>query len=394
MSTALTTLALALAALPTLRLALIVLGAAWHARRPAPPPVALPHLDVLVPAFNESLVLERTVRSLLHSDHPDLRVLVIDDGSEDGTGAIARALAADPRVRAICLPRNGGKAAALNAGLDHATGPHLATVDADTQVSAAALRLLTTRLCEPGVAAAAANVKVGNRERWITRMQSLEYIAALQLDRRAQDVIGCITTVPGAAAAFRLSAVREVGGYSGETRTEDTDLTLSLLRAGHRVVFEPRAHALTEAPQSLTALLRQRVRWIAGFAQCTWKHRAALLRPTVLGWIGLPNLLYTQLVVLLLPLPALLGAAWTGAYTTKGTIAAIGSVVAVQTALAAWAVWLDRERARDLPLLPVQLTLWPVLLLTASLLAWSRLLVGAQVPWSSPARHGTVPAPR
>lgn len=387
-------LALLVAALLGVRSLLIIGGAAWHASRPKPAPSGpLPHLDVLVPAYNEVLVLEATVRRLLASDHPDLHVWIIDDGSTDGTPALARRLAETlPRVMAVCCPTNRGKAAALNTGLEHAPGPHIATVDADTHVATTALSLLAHRLDQAAVSAVAANVKVGNRDSWLTRMQSLEYITALQLDRRAQDVLGCVTTVPGAAAVFRGEAVRAVGGYSSETRTEDTDLTLALLRAGHRVVFEPRALAFTEAPATWRALFRQRLRWMAGFLQCLWKHRGAFFRPNALGWLGMPNLLYTNLLVFLLPLP-LIWAALTAPVVSPWSllVGVVTSVGVVQAGLAVWAVWLDREDPRDLPLVPVQLALWPWGLTVVAVVVWGRLAVGAGVPWYRPERRGLEP---
>lgn len=206
----------------------------WRIQRSrGPDPNDVEPLTVVVPAWNEERVIERTVRSLLASDLSDLTVIVVDDGSTDGTADRVDALvAADPRVTLVRQPVNAGKAAALNAGIEAARTAVVATVDADTLVDPACLRWLVATRRQEGADAVAANVRVGNRRAVITRWQSLEYVAGLNLDRRALHRLGLITTVPGACALWRRDAVRAVGGFSSDTLAEDTDLTVTLLATG------------------------------------------------------------------------------------------------------------------------------------------------------------------
>lgn len=379
----------AVSALATARLALLFVAAGFELRRgrPAPAGPLLP-VTVVVPAFNEERVLEGTVASLLASDHPDLEIVLVDDGSTDGTALLARRLAErHPRVRALILPRNGGKAAALNAGIAGSTRPHVVTVDADTLLAPDALR----RLCEalgPGVDAVASNVKVGNRLKWINVWQSLEYVVGLNLHRRAQAGLGCITTIPGAACAFRRDALLAVGGYSTDTVVEDTDLTLTLLEHGRRVVYEPRAVALTEAPDTVGGLFRQRTRWARGYLQCLWKHRRSFLRADTLGWFGMPDLLFVNVLVYgLVPLsvPGLLSLlAPAGASAFLGALA---SLFALDLAIAAGAYLVDREDLREVPHVPLRRLLWPWFLLAVfAVAAWRTLAGGAG--WGKPARRG------
>ncbi len=379
----------AISALVTVRLGILLVAAGVQlARRRPRAEGPLPRVSVIVPAYNEERVLEGTVASLLGSDHPDLEVLVVDDGSTDGTAALARALAArHPRVRALIQPRNGGKAAALNTGIAAATGAQVVTVDADTLVAPDTVRVLCEALT-PGVDAVASNVKVGNRTRWLTRWQSVEYVVGLNLHRRAQAALGCITTIPGAACAFRREALAHVGGFSTDTVVEDTDLTLGLLAAGRRVVYEPAAIAYTEAPDTLVGLFRQRTRWARGYLQCLWKHRRNFLRLDTLGLFGMPDLLFVNvLVYALVPLSA---PGLVGLFAPAGLDAFLGALVsffALDLAIAAAAYRVDREDVRELVHVPVRRLLWPWFLLVVFGVAVGRTLRGS-AGWGKPARRG------
>lgn len=232
--------------------ALVVLSAAdWVIRfvRPLPtaPPsgAAWPAVAVIVPAFNEERVIDGTIDSLLRGDYPDLRVVVVDDGSTDGTWPRIQAWEArDSRVIGVRQHPNGGKAAALDAGVAAGGTDLVVTVDADTVLEPDAIRrLVAPFLHDPRLGAVAGNVKVGNRRGLVTIFQSIEYVTGLNLGRRTQHLLGCVTTVPGAAAAWRRAAIDAVGGVPGDTRVEDTDLTIAVGRAGWRVVYQPEAVA-------------------------------------------------------------------------------------------------------------------------------------------------------
>ncbi|MEO6909027.1 MAG: glycosyltransferase family 2 protein, partial [Abditibacteriaceae bacterium] len=138
------------------------------------------------------------------------------------------------------------------------------------------------------IAAVAGNVKVGNRDNVLTRWQAIEYITSQNLDRRAYGLLNAITVVPGAIGAWRLSAVRAVGGYVTDTLAEDMDLTWRLRCADWTIVNETGAIAFTEAPDTLGALFKQRFRWAYGTLQCLMKHRRALGRNGVFGKVMLP----------------------------------------------------------------------------------------------------------
>jgi peptidoglycan-N-acetylglucosamine deacetylase len=271
--------------------------------RPVPVAAASyrPTVAVLIPAYNEEKVIERTVHAALASDYPDLRVIVIDDGSRDRTLEVARNAFAGEEAsgRVLILTKaNSGKAEALNFGLQHLRDEEIFVgIDADTVIAPNAISRLVPHFLNRHVAAVAGNAKVGNRVNLWTRWQALEYITSQNFERRALNTLGAVSVVPGAIGAWRTSAVREVGGYQTDTVAEDADLTMALLRRGYRVEYEDLALAYTEAPVNANGLMRQRFRWSFGILQSVWKHRSAFARQGVLGWVALPNIVIFQILL-------------------------------------------------------------------------------------------------
>ncbi len=259
------------------------------------PPVA-----VLIPAFNEEKVIVNTVQAVLDSDYPSLRVIVVDDGSKDSTYEVAcEAFRREiERGQVLVLTKeNSGKAEALNFGLSYAEEEIFVGIDADTIIAPDAISKLVDHFADPEVAAVAGNTKVGNRVNLWTRWQALEYITSQNFERRALDVFGAVTVVPGAIGAWRTLAVRAAGGFHPDTVAEDADLTMSLLEQGGRVYYEDRALAWTEAPTHPSGLMRQRFRWSFGILQAVWKHRRVFARKGTLGWVALPNIVIFQILL-------------------------------------------------------------------------------------------------
>ena len=259
-----------------------------------------PSVAVIVPAYNEEKVIARTVRSILASDYPNVKAIVVDDGSKDNTYELTRATFAEDiaagRLLVLTKP-NGGKAAAANFALQHVAEEIFVAIDADTVIARRAISFLVPNFADPKVGAVAGNAKVGNRINIWTRWQALEYITSQNFERRALNLIGAVSVVPGAIGAWRTSAVRQVGNYQIDTVAEDADLTMSLLQNGYKVKYEDRALAYTEAPATANGLMRQRFRWSFGILQAVWKHRSAFWRANVLGWVALPNIFIFQIVL-------------------------------------------------------------------------------------------------
>ena len=306
-------------------------------------------MSVVVPAFNESAVIEETVRALAASEYRSLEIVVVDDGSTDETAAVVDGLGL-ACVRVV-RQANTGKAGALNTAIAHASYDIIVSVDADTVFEPGTVSRLVGALAAPGVGAVAGNTKVANRDRRLGRWQHVEYVIGFNLDRRLYDVLDCMPTVPGAVGAFRREALEAVGLFSSDTLAEDTDLTITLGRAGWRVVYEADAIAPTEAPATLRGLWRQRVRWTHGTLQSVSKHRAALRGDGhgQIGRRGLPYLLVHQVFAALLApsidVLAVYGLTSVGVLQTAGWLVAYN---AVAVAVAAYAFHLDGESLRPM----------------------------------------------
>ena len=269
--------------------------------RPAPldHPEYQPEVSILIPAYNEEGVIVDTVRAALASKYAKLEVLVVDDGSTDRTAELVRAnFGRDRRVR-LLLQTNHGKPTALNHALGEAIGEIVVSIDADTIVDPDAVPRLVRHFAEPSVGAVAGNVKVMNRNRWITRWQALEYITSQNLEKRAFDLLNCIPVVPGAVGAWRTDLLRSHDGFSGDTVAEDTDLTLTIRRNGWKILYDEDAIGRTEVPDTVNALVRQRFRWTFGTLQAVWKHRDTAGKPRygTLGWIAIPNIFLFQIIL-------------------------------------------------------------------------------------------------
>jgi cellulose synthase/poly-beta-1,6-N-acetylglucosamine synthase-like glycosyltransferase len=253
-----------------------------------------------VPAYREELVIVRTVESILKQEYAGaIEIIVVDDGSPDDTREVAtRAFRDEPRVTVLSKP-NGGKASALNHGIQRARHEIIVCLDADTQFEPETIAALVAPLARPGVGAVAGNAKVGNRVNLVTRWQALEYVTSQNLDRRAFALLNCITVIPGAVGAWRRSLILEAGGFTSDTLAEDQDMTIIIRKMGHEIAFAERAIAWTEAPDTLGTLSRQRFRWSFGTLQCAWKHKDALFnrRYGTLGFVALPNTWLFQLLL-------------------------------------------------------------------------------------------------
>jgi len=395
-------------ALGLLRIALMI-GLAARPGPERPNLLDIPRVDAMIAAYNEAPVIVRTINSLLSNQGVDVRVIVVDDGSVDGTGDIVEeAFGANSRVSLLRKP-NGGKASALNVALTLVEADIVVGVDADTQLAPNALALLARWFVDPAVGAVAGNVKVGNRKSLVTRWQSLEYITSQNVDRRAMSRLNAITVVPGAIGAYRTEALRQVGGYRSDTLAEDMDLTWRMREAGWVGVNEPYAFAFTEAPESLGGLMRQRFRWTFGTLQCLWKHRSATFHFGWFGWLALPTLWLFQIAAqVLAPLVdlqlvlAILSQILTLIAATQHELMPTSDtqmwvVVAIYVAFLALEIaagWLayafDREDKRELWLLPTQRICYRQIMYIVVWRSLLRAIGGAGQAWGKLKRTGAV----
>ncbi len=399
---------LILATALTILKTLMVIGLALRSRRAErlaraasdwPPlecqPPVCPPVSVLVAAYNEAKVIRQTLKTVLATGYPGpMEVIVVDDGSRDGTGDIVAALAReDDRIRLV-RQANLGKARALIKGLQEVRHGIVVSLDADTQFEPGTITELVRPFADPRVGAVSGRARVGNLDTLFARFQALEYSCGFNLDRRAYDQLNCITVVPGAVSAFRLDAIRAAGGISTETLAEDTDLTLSLHRQGYRIRYAPRAVAWTEAPETPRTFARQRFRWAFGTLQCLWKHRDMLfaLRHGALGWFSLPNAWFFNFVLVAIGLlvDVVLLAALILNPTNLLLYIYFFTFIASDMLLAAVAYWIEREPLRQVWLiLPMRIIYRPVFNYAVAK-AIFKALKGVWVGWGKLDRTATV----
>lgn len=312
-----------------------------------------PSVSILSPAYNEAPTVAASVGALLGLRYANLEVIVVNDGSTDGTLAILREVfmlkavhpVFDRRLRTakvrslyrstldpgllVIDKDNGGKADSLNAALDLATGDLVCAIDADTLIEPDALqRMVRPFLLSDNVLAAGGTIRVANGcmvqdgrvidvrvPRSIPAgLQVLEYTRAFLFGRLGWNRFGGNLIISGAFGLFRREAVVGAGGYTHNTVGEDMELVVRLRRQGYengtatRVAFIPDPVAWTEVPESLRVLGRQRDRWHRGLADTLWRHRRLLFNPRygALGLVGYP---YFLIVELLAPVLEALGIA-------------------------------------------------------------------------------------
>jgi cellulose synthase/poly-beta-1,6-N-acetylglucosamine synthase-like glycosyltransferase/peptidoglycan/xylan/chitin deacetylase (PgdA/CDA1 family) len=383
-------------AISVLRAVAVLVAARRHKRMRGKPwgkPVTEP-VSVIVPAYNESAGIEAAVRSLLASDHP-VEIIVVDDGSTDGTADIVEALRL-PGVRVI-RQQNAGKPAALNTGIAAASCNLLVMVDGDTVFEPDAVRMIVQPFANRRVGAVSGNAKVVNRGGLLGRWQHIEYVVGFNLDRRLFDLAECMPTVPGAVGAFRREALLRIGGVSDTTLAEDTDLTMALCRDGWRVVYEERAKAWTEAPASLGALWKQRYRWCYGTLQAMWKHRGALVQRGQAGKLGRRGLLYLLMFQVLLPLLApvvdvfaVYGLVFLDPVRILGLWSAF---LLLQVFMGLYAFRLDKERPGALWSLPLQQFVYRQLMYLVVIQSVFTAIAGSRLRWQRMERYGSLTVP-
>lgn len=233
-----------------------------------------PKLTVLVPAYNEGALVEKTIESCVQAHYPRdrLQIIAVDDGSRDDTWQyIERAAARYPElVTAIRFAQNGGKRAALAAGIERATGEVIVTIDSDSVIEPQTLLAIVAPFADPKVGAVAGKVLVLNRQQGILpRMLHVRFILAFDFLRSVQSTYGMVYCCPGALAAYRASAVRKLlpqwidQRFLGVQCTigEDRALTNDILALGYDAVYQRNAVVHTEVPVAYGKLCRMLIRW-------------------------------------------------------------------------------------------------------------------------------------
>lgn len=240
-----------------------------------PTPGQEPFFSILVPARNEEKDLRNVVFFLSHLDYPAYEVIIINDGSTDGTGELADELVRENSswLRVIHLKPNSGKAKATNMGILLSKGELILVMDADAMLDSRVLKMMAWHFVKsPDVGAVTGNPRVLNRTSLLGKIQVGEYSSIIGLIKRTQRILGKVLTVSGVIAAFRREALIGCGLFDSDTVTEDIDMTWKLQKNNWEVRYEPRALCYILVPETLKGLWQQRVRWAQGGLQVMKKH--------------------------------------------------------------------------------------------------------------------------
>jgi len=238
-----------------------------------------PAVSILIPCYNESANVRETVEYALQQNYPDFEVIAINDGSKDNTLEILQAMTGEhPGLRVVNLASNQGKAMALRAGALLARSEFLVCIDGDALLDPTAAAWMIRHFLEnPDVGAVTGNPRIRTRSTLLGKIQVGEFSAIVGMIKRAQSVYGRIFTVSGVIAAFRRSALHQVGYWSNDMVTEDIDISWKLQLDGFLIRFEPRALCWVLMPETLNGLWRQRVRWAQGGAEVLIRYAHRML---------------------------------------------------------------------------------------------------------------------
>lgn len=257
-------------------------------------------VTIVVPAYNEEKVILTTLDALNRITYPNVAVVVVDDGSVDSTLALVKEHYGDSPKFKIISQENKGKALALNHGIKHSDSDIIVCLDSDTTVDADVIDKILPYFDDPQVAAVAGTVKVRNKKGLICDMQVMEYLTSQNYEREVFESANGILVIPGAIGAFRNSVLTELGGYSNDTLTEDTDITIKILCNNYLIKNAPDVFGYTEVPGSVEMFLKQRVRWKVGTFQVLLKYhkRAMSSVNRIVSSLVIP---YTWLYCIILP---------------------------------------------------------------------------------------------
>jgi biofilm PGA synthesis N-glycosyltransferase PgaC len=306
-----------------------------------------PLVSIVVPAYNESVVIANCVRSIARSDYERYEAICVDDGSSDDTYARLRELVEElPRVRAMTKP-NGGKGSALNAGIAEAQGSLVMLVDADGVFGPDTISGMVRSFDDERIGAVCGNDRPVNLDRVQTRFLSVISHLGTGLMRRAMDQLHCLAIVSGNIGAFRRDVLDLTGPLNEHTVGEDLELTWRVYEAGYRIAFAPHSLVYAESPSTVRGLWKQRVRWSRGLLQCIVMHPRLIGNPRY-GAFGL-YLAFNAFTQVAVPVLQIVGV------VVLTVVAAAGDVGAVPVTFWAWVVFLGLPLSLALLLLAVAL---------------------------------------
>lgn len=255
-------------------------------------PVTYPHVSVVIPAHDEEKVIAKTIHSVLGAAYEGkVEVVVVDDGSRDGTADVVKKIAKGDRRLRLIKTDHLGKARAVNRGIKASKGELVMMLDADSELASDGLKELARPFADPTVGAVSGIIRVALNSNPLVWYQDFEYVLS-SMWRYIFDKMGISYILPG-FCGFRRDAIVKAGLFETDTLSEDFDVGLRLRKMGYRIIMS-RAVMHTHVPQSLSGIAKQRIRWGKGTVQVIRKHKDMIfnLRFGLIGLYGLPNQIY------------------------------------------------------------------------------------------------------
>lgn len=226
-----------------------------------------PSLSIIIPAHNEEGTIEATVKAVNNMSYPKKKeIIVVDDGSNDRTFEVVKMI----KGISVFRKKRGGKASALNFGLEKAKGEVVVCVDSDSYPEKGAL-MRSVPFFQDGVAAVATTVLIKSPKKMIERLQDLEY-TMIAWSRKIMEYLDCIYVTPGPMSLYKRDALKRVGGFDEKNMTEDIEIAWRLLKSGYKIRMALDAKVHTHAPKSLRIWWHQRIRWNVGGMQTFLKY--------------------------------------------------------------------------------------------------------------------------
>ncbi len=317
-----------------------------------------PRVSVIIPCWNEEVGIIGTIQSVLLNTYEFIELVIVNDGSTDESDALIRRFLKDYETEQYLHPgksivyhykENGGKARALNAGIELSTGDIIMSIDADCSVMPNAVENFVAWFADPKIMAAVGNVKIGNTRTLVGTVQYLEYLFSFYC-KKADSVLNTVYIIGGAAGAFRREVFEQLGGYTTEVITEDIELTMRIQLAGMKIVYAADSIVYTEGASDVRGLMKQRLRWRQGRVQTFWKYRSLFFETEgpinkLVSWIILPLALFgdMQLSVEIFFIIFLYAYSfWTNNFSVFiSGIIVVGSMFAIQ-------IFNEKEEARKL----------------------------------------------
>jgi cellulose synthase/poly-beta-1,6-N-acetylglucosamine synthase-like glycosyltransferase len=276
-----------------------------------------PLVSVIIPVFNKGKHLKGTINSALNMSYEPKEIIVVDDGSNDGSEKICRTYEKRGLIRLIHFNRNRGKSNALNAAVKVANGDLVLSIDADSFVSSGSLEKMVRHFEDPEMGAVAGVVKVKSTGGILNRLQIIEYLQQA-FQRLVQGLFHAVLVLPGPISLYRKSAISDAGGFDNTTLVEDWDMTMKIHKKGYGVVAEKDAYADTIAPKTVKNWWHQRVRWSRGGIQIARRHTdiignsknralTRLIFPLHVMWLIVPLIVIPTFIMLMIPSEVMIG---------------------------------------------------------------------------------------